>query len=147
VQRAGHGWRMSAERIAHHTERSAAVLQPLLRYTQGLFTHLVQTSACNQHHALEQQLCRWLLLHVDRQVGDELSTTHERIADMLGVRREGVTDAAIRLQRDGLIRYSRGRIAISNRKGLEERSCECYSVIRKASRVATSAAERTPSLA
>jgi CRP-like cAMP-binding protein len=132
VQRAGHGWRMGAGSIARHAQRSAEVLQPLLRYTQALFTHLAQTSACNQHHALEQQLCRWLLLHVDRQAGCELEVTQERIAGMLGVRREGVTGAALKLQKDGLIRYVRGRIAISDRQGLEARCCECYSVIRQA---------------
>lgn len=132
VQRAGHGWRMSAAAIAFHTQRSAQVLQPLLRYTQSLFTHLVQTSACNQHHGLEQQVCRWMLLHLDRQAGNELSVTQERIAGMLGVRREGVTSAAIRLQKDGLIRYSRGRINITDRRGLEARCCECYAVIRQA---------------
>ena len=132
VQRAGHGWRMSAASIAHHTQRSAGVLQPLLRYTQSLFTHLAQTSACNQHHALEQQVCRWLLLHVDRQTGNELTVTQERIAGMLGVRREGVTCAAIKLQKDGLIRYWRGHIAITDRSGLEQRCCECYAVIRQA---------------
>lgn len=131
VQRAGHGWRMSAASIAHHTQRSAAVLQTMLRYTQSLFTHLVQTSACNQHHPLEQQMCRWLLLHVDRQADNELNVTQERIAGMLGVRREGVTGAAIRLQKEGLIRYCRGRIAITDRRGLEARSCECYAVIRQ----------------
>lgn len=132
VQRAGHGWRMGAAAIAHHTQRSAEVLQPLLSYTQTLFTHLVQTSACNQHHALEQQMCRWLLLHVDRQAGNELNVTQERIAGMLGVRREGVTGAAVKLQKDGLIRYGRGRIAICDRQGLEDRCCECYAVIRQA---------------
>lgn len=132
VQRAGHGWRMSAASIAHHAQRSADVLQPLLRYTQSLFAHLAQTSACNQHHALEQQVCRWLLLHVDRQSGNELSVTQERIAAMLGVRREGVTGAAVKLQRDGLIRCGRGSISITDRRGLEERCCECYSVIRQA---------------
>lgn len=132
AQRAGHAWRMSAAAIARHTQRSPEVLQPLLRYTQALFTHLVQTSACNQHHALEQQMCRWLLLHVDRQAGNELIVTQERIAGMLGVRREGVTGAAIRLQKDGLIRYGRGRIAICDRQGLEDRCCECYAVIRQA---------------
>lgn len=140
VQRAGHGWRMSAASIVHHSQRSPDVLRPLLQYTQSLFTHLVQTSACNQHHALEQQVCRWLLLHVDRQEGDELEVTQERIAGMLGVRREGVTGAAIRLQRDGLIRYGRGRIAITDRRGLERRCCECYAVIRQAGeRLATAA--------
>jgi len=131
VQRAGHGWRMSAESIAQHTQRSADVMQIFLRYTQSLFNQLTQTSACNRHHGLEQLLCRWLLLHIDRAAGDELTVTHERIAGMLGVRREGVTEAAIRLQKDGLIRYSRGRIAISNRTGLEKRCCECYAVMRK----------------
>ncbi len=129
VQRAGHAWRMSAASIAHHTRRSANVLAVLLEYTQSLFTHLVQTSACNQHHALEQQMCRWLLLHLDRQAGDELDVTQERIAGMLGVRREGVTGAALKLKKDGLIRYQRGRIAITDRKGLEARCCECYFVI------------------
>lgn len=132
VQRAGHAWRMSAAAIVHHAQRSAEVMQPLLRYTQSLFTHLVQTSACNQHHALEQQVCRWLLLHADRQAGNELDVTQERIAGMLGVRREGVTGAAVRLQKDGLIRYGRGHIAITDRSGLEARCCECYSVIRQA---------------
>ncbi len=132
VQRAGHGWRMSAASIAHHARRSPDVLQPLLRYTQSLFTHLVQTSACNRHHPLEQQMCRWLLLHVDRQAGNELNVTQEHIAGMLGVRREGVTGAAVKLQKDGLIRYVRGRIAITDRRGLEERCCECYAVIRQA---------------
>jgi CRP-like cAMP-binding protein len=129
VQRAGHAWRMSATSIAYHTKRSANVLRVLLGYTQSLFTHLVQTSACNRHHALEQQMCRWLLLHLDRQAGDELDVTHERIAGMLGVRREGVTGAALKLKKDGLICYQRGRIAIADRKGLEARCCECYLVI------------------
>jgi CRP-like cAMP-binding protein len=132
VQRAGHGWRMGAASVVRHTQHSPEVLQPLLRYTQSLFTHLVQTSACNQNHPLEQQMCRWLLLHVDRQPGNELTVTQERIAGMLGVRREGVTGAALKLQRDGLIRYARGRIAITDRQGLEERCCECYAVIRRA---------------
>jgi CRP-like cAMP-binding protein len=132
VQRAGHGWRMSAEAIARHTQSTGAVLQPMLRYTQSLFIHLVQTSACHRHHTLEQQMCRWLLLHLDRQPDNEFMMTQERIAGMLGVRREGVTEAAIKLQKDGLITYSRGRIAVTDRDGLEERCCECYSVIRQA---------------
>jgi CRP-like cAMP-binding protein len=132
VLRPGHALRMSAARIAFHTQSSGQVLQPMLRYTQSLFTHLVQTSACNRHHALEQQMCRWLLLHVDRQIGNELSVTQERIAAMLGVRREGVTCAAIKLQKDGLISYCRGHIAITDRSGLEQRCCECYAVIRQA---------------
>ena len=147
VQRAGHGWRMSAASIAHHTQSSPEVLQPLLRYTQTLFTHLAQTSACNQHHALEQQVCRWLLLHVDRQAGNEMDVTQERIAGMLGVRREGVTGAAVKLQRDGLIRYGRGSIAITNRRGLEQRCCECYEVIRQADARLSGAPRHRPALA
>ena len=129
VQGEGHAWRMSAAAIVRHTQRSPGVLRTLLGYTQFLLTHLAQTSACNQHHALEQQMCRWLLLHVDRHPGNELRVTQERIASMLGVRREGVTGAALRLKKDGLIHYHRGRIAITDRKGLEARCCECYSVI------------------
>jgi CRP-like cAMP-binding protein len=132
VQRAGHAWRMSAASVVHHTQRSADMLRPLLRYTQSLFTHLVQTSACNQHHALEQQMCRWLLLHFDRQAGNELNVTQERIAGMLGVRREGITGAAVKLQKEGLISYCRGSIAITDRRGLELRCCECYAVMRQA---------------
>jgi CRP-like cAMP-binding protein len=132
VERAGHGWRMSAAAIARHSLSSMSVMEPLLRYTQSLFTHLVQTAACNQHHTLEEQLCRWLLLHLDRQVGNVLNETQERIAGRLGVRREGVTCAAIRLQQDGLIHYTRGRIAITDRHGLESRCCECYGAIRQA---------------
>lgn len=145
VQRAGHGWRMSAAAIARHAERSAAVMQPLLRYTQALFAHMAQTSACNRHHALEQQLCRWLLLHHDRCSGNEVIVTQERIAGMLGVRREGVTGGALKLQKAGLIRYGRGRIAILDRDGLEERSCECYAVVRRAyDRLSSDAAPWSP---
>ena len=132
VQSAGYGWRMSSASINRHAQQSADVLQRLLRYTQSLFKHLAQTSACNQHHVLEQQMCRWLLLHVDRQASNELEVTQERIAGMLGVRREGVTGAAVKLQRDGLIHYCRGHIAITDRSGLEERCCECYSIISQA---------------
>lgn len=132
VETAGHAWRMSAEAISLHAQRAPEVMQPLLRYAQNLFAHLVQTSCCYRHHTLEQQVCRWLLLHVDRQAGNELTVTHQRIAWMLGVRREGVTGAAARLQKDGLIHCSRGHIVITDRSGLEGRSCECYSVIRQA---------------
>ena len=147
VETAGHGWRMSAGAITHHAQRTPEVMQPLLRYAQNLFAHLAQTSCCNRHHALEQQVCRWLLLHVDRQAGNELIATHERIAGMLGVRREGVTGAAMQLQKDGLIRYCRGHITITDRRGLEERCCECYSVIRQADdrlAIATSHRPRAP---
>ena len=103
----------------------------LLRYTQALITQMAQTAVCNRHHALDQQLCRWLLLSLDRLAGNELVMTQELIANMLGVRREGVTEAAARLQQHGLIRYSRGRITVLDRAGLEKRTCECYAVVKK----------------
>ena len=108
------------------------MMQQLLRYTQVLFTHMAQTSVCHRHHALAPQLCRWLLQHLDRQHGDEMQITQERIAGLLGVRREGVTGAALRLQRQGLIRYRRGQIQVLDRRGLEQHSCECYGVVERA---------------
>lgn len=132
VQHPGVAWRMRARDIADLARDHEPVMQQLLRYTQALFTHMAQSSACNRHHALGPQLCRWLLQHVDRQAGDEMRITHERIASMLGVRREGITGAAVKLQRTGLIRYSRGRLKVLDRRGLEERSCECYSVVQQA---------------
>jgi CRP-like cAMP-binding protein len=132
VQRPGRAWRMSARDIADLAHDSQTVMQQLLRYTQALFTHMAQSSACHRHHALRPQLCRWLLQHLDRQVGDEIRITHDRIAVMLGVRREGVSVAALKLQREGLIRYSRGHIQVLDRRGLEEHSCECYSVVQRA---------------
>jgi CRP-like cAMP-binding protein len=132
VQSGGHALRMSARAIAWHASHSDAFMQQLLCYTQALFTHMAQTSACNRHHELDQQLCRWLLLNLDRRNGNEVTVTHERIAGMLGVRREGVTSAAMKLQKAGLIQYRRGRIAVLDRSGLERRSCECYSVVRQA---------------
>jgi len=132
VQRPGLAWRMSACDIADLAHNFAPVMQQLLRYTQALFTHMAQTSACHRHHALAPQLCRWLLQHLDRQADDEMRVTQERIAGMLGVRREGVTAAALQLQRDGLIRYSRGRIRVLGRRGLERHSCECYGVVERA---------------
>ena len=132
VQSGGHALRMSARAIAWHASHSDAFMQKLLCYTQALFTHMAQTSACNRHHELDQQLCRWLLLNLDRRNGNEVTVTHERIAGMLGVRREGVTGAAMKLQKEGLIQYRRGRIAVLDRSGLERRSCECYSVVRQA---------------
>jgi CRP-like cAMP-binding protein len=103
----------------------------LLRYTQALITQMAQTAACNRHHLLDQQLCRWLLLSLDRLSSNNLVMTQELISNMLGVRREGVTKAAGHLQAAGLIRYSRGHISVLDRKGLEERSCECYAVVKK----------------
>jgi CRP-like cAMP-binding protein len=132
VQRPGWAWRMPAGDIAALARDCEPVMQQLLRYTQALFTHMAQSSACHRHHALEPQLCRWLLQHLDRQGGHELRITQERIAGMLGVRREGVTGAALRLQRAGLIRYSRGLIQVLDRQGLEDCSCECYGVVQQA---------------
>ena len=132
VQRPGMAWRMGARDIADLARDHEPVMQQLLRYTQALFTHMAQSSACNRHHALGPQLCRWLLQHMDRQDGDEMLITHERIAGMLGVRREGITDAALKLQRTGLIRYRRGRMQVIDRRGLEAHSCECYSVVQQA---------------
>ena len=132
VQRPGHAWRMSTAAVQHHTRRSPDFMQQLLGYTQALFTHMAQCSACNRHHALDQQLCRWLLQHLDRQEGSDMNITQERIASLLGVRREGVTGGALKLQKAGLIHYHRGHISIIDRSGLEARSCECYGVVRQA---------------
>jgi CRP-like cAMP-binding protein len=107
------------------------VLHLLLRYTQALITQMAQTAVCNRHHSLDQQLCRWLLLSLDRLQGNELLMTQELIANMLGVRREGVTEGALKLQQAGLIRYARGHISVLDRPGLEKRSCECYSVVKR----------------
>ncbi len=131
VQSAGHGFRMPSEILKVEFGRSGPVLHLLLRYTQALITQMSQTAVCNRHHSLDQQLCRWLLLSLDRLQGDELMMTQELIANMLGVRREGVTEGAIRLQKAGLIRYSRGRINVLDRGGLEKMSCECYRVVKK----------------
>jgi CRP-like cAMP-binding protein len=130
VQSAGEGLRMTARAIKDKFERGP-VLRLLLRYTQALITQTAQTAACNRHHTLDQQLCRWLLLSLDRLQGTDLVMTQELISNMLGVRREGVTEAALKLQRAEIIRYSRGRISVLDRTGLEQRSCECYAVVRK----------------
>lgn len=129
VQIAGQACRVHAGFVKQEFDRSPEVMHLLLRYTQALITQIAQTAVCNRHHALDQQLCRWLLLRLDRIRGDELATTQEHIAGMLGVRREGVTEAALKLQAAGLIRYARGRIRVLDRPGLERRSCECYSVV------------------
>jgi CRP-like cAMP-binding protein len=130
VQSAGQGYRLKAEAIKDEFNR-APVLHLLLRYTQALITQMAQTAVCNRHHTLSQQLCRWLLLSMDRLQGNELVMTQELIANMLGVRREGVTEGALKLQRAGIIRYARGRITVLDRAGLEARSCECYAVVKK----------------
>ena len=130
VQSAGRGLRLESTAIKREFDR-LLVLPLLLRYTQALITQMAQTAVCNRHHTLDQQLCRWLLLSMDRLAGKELVMTQELIANMLGVRREGVTEAAGRLQKAGLIRYARGRITVLDRPGLERRSCECYAVVKK----------------
>jgi CRP-like cAMP-binding protein len=112
-------------------DRAGPVLHLLLRYTQALLTQMAQTAVCNRHHSLDQQLCRWLLLSLDRLQGDELVMTQELIANMLGVRREGVTEGALKLQKSGLIRYARGHITVLDRKGLEARTCECCAVVKR----------------
>lgn len=132
VQRPGQACRMSTKALLHHTSRSPELMRQLLAYTQALFTHMAQSSACNRHHALDQQLCRWLLQHLDRQDNTDMQATQERIASLLGVRREGVTSGALKLQKAGLIEYHRGHISILDRDGLEARSCECYGVVRRA---------------
>jgi CRP-like cAMP-binding protein len=131
VQSAGHGFRLKALVIKKEFSLSMPVMHVLLRYTQALITQMAQTAVCNRHHSLDQQLCRWLLLSMDRLHGNELVMTQELIANMLGVRREGVTEGALKLQKAGLIRYSRGHITVLDREGLEKRTCECYAVVKK----------------
>src|ERR1700738_3012105 len=131
VQSAGGGFRLTAQLMKKEFDRAGPVLHLLLRYTQALITQMAQTAACNRHHTLDQQLCRWLLLSLDRLRGNELVMTQELIANMLGVRREGVTEGALKLQHAGLIRYARGHISVLDRDGLQKRSCECYAVVKK----------------
>ncbi len=131
VQSAGEGFRLSSEFLKAEFARSSVVLHLLLRYTQALITQMSQTAVCNRHHSVDQQLCRWLLMSLDRLNALEIVMTQQLIANMLGVRREGVTETALALQRDGIIRYSRGRIQVLDRPALERRSCECYEVVRK----------------
>jgi CRP-like cAMP-binding protein len=131
VQIAGFGYRLDATIMKLEFDRVGPVLKLLLRYTQALITQMSQTAACNRHHSLDQQLCRWLLLSLDRLQVDELMMTQELIANMLGVRREGITEAALKLQRAGLICYSRGHITVLDRAGLEKRTCECYAVVKR----------------
>ncbi len=131
VQSAGHGFLLKAQLLKDEFNYAGPVLHLLLRYTQALITQMAQTAVCNRHHSLDQQLCRWLLLSLDRLKGLELVMTQELIANMLGVRREGVTEGALKLQHAGLIRYSRGHITVLDRAGLEKRTCECYAVVKK----------------
>lgn len=131
VQSAGRALRLPLAQLHNEFARSGSVMSIMLRYTQALITQMTQTAACNRHHTIDQQLCRWLLLSLDRIEGNELVMTHELIANMLGVRREGVTAAAHKLQLRGLIRYSRGHITVLDRQGIERCACECYAVVKK----------------
>jgi CRP-like cAMP-binding protein len=131
VHSAGYAYRLGSDVLKREFERGGALQQLLLRYAQALITQMAQTAVCNRHHALAQQLCRWLLLSLDRLPGNELLMTQELIAQMLGVRREGVTEAAGRLQAEGLIHYHRGHIEVLDRAGLEKRACECYAAVKK----------------
>jgi CRP-like cAMP-binding protein len=131
VQSAGEGYRLRSALLKEEFNSSHPVMHLLLRYTQALITQMAQTAVCNRHHTLSQQLCRWLLLSLDRLSGNDLVMTQELIANMLGVRREGVTEAALVLQKAGIIRYSRGHITVLDRAALEARTCECYAVVRR----------------
>jgi CRP-like cAMP-binding protein len=131
VQSAGQALRMKAQRLKDEFNRNGPALHLLLRYTQALITQMAQTAVCNRHHSVDQQLCRWLLLSLDRLDGDQLVMTQALIANMLGVRREGVTEAARKLQKTGVITYTRGRIKVLNRAELEKCACECYAVVKK----------------
>jgi len=131
VQSAGHAYRLKGQLLKDEFYRAGPMQRLLLRYTQALLTQMAQTAVCNRHHSLDQQLCRWLLLSLDRLPSNELVMTQELIANMLGVRREGVTEAAGHVQKAGLIEYHRGRITVLDRPGLEARSCECYAVVKK----------------
>jgi CRP-like cAMP-binding protein len=131
IQTGGHGYRLKAALLKDEFDRAGPVMRLLLRYTQALITLMSQTAVCNRHHSLEQQLCRWFLLTLDRMPSNELTMTQELIANMLGVRREGVTEAAGKLQIDGYIRYRRGHITVLDRAGLESSVCECYGVVKK----------------
>ena len=130
VQSAGHAYRLAGARTKEEFHRDGDMQQLMLRYTQALITQMAQTAVCNRHHSIDQQLCRWLLLSLDRLPGNQLTMTQELIANMLGVRREGVTEAALKLQQAGLISYSRGHITVTDRCGLEHRTCECYGVVK-----------------
>jgi CRP-like cAMP-binding protein len=131
VQSAGKCYRLRAEFLKEEFNSSSPVIHLLLRFTQALITQMTQTAVCNRHHSLDQQLCRWLLLSMDRLTSSNLVMTQELIANMVGVRREGVTEAAGRLQKAGLISYVRGHITVVDRPGLEARTCECYAVVKK----------------
>ena len=130
VQVAGDAYRLEGRLLQQEFGRTSLLRRLLLRYTQALITQMTQTAACNRHHSIEQQLCRWLLLTLDRLPSNELIITHEMVASILGVRREGITEAAGKLQRAGFIRYRRGHITVLERSGLETHACECYTVVK-----------------
>ena len=130
VQTAGHAYRLAGRLLKQEFDRGGLLQRLMLRYTQALMTQMAQTAGCNRHHSVEQQLCRWLLLTLDRMPSNELIMTQELVASMLGVRREGITEAAGKLQHSGVIRYRRGHIAVLERSGLERRACECYAVVK-----------------
>jgi CRP-like cAMP-binding protein len=131
VQTAGHAYRLKAKQLQNEVEKHSVILTLLLRYTQVLIAQIAQTGACNRHHSIEQQLCRWLLMTLDRLPSNDLVLTQELVATTLGVRRESITEAAGNLQRAGIIRYRRGHIAVTDRRGLETHVCECYAVVQK----------------
>jgi CRP-like cAMP-binding protein len=131
VQHAGHAYKLSGKRLKEEFDTYGALMMLLLRYTQSLMTQMSQTAVCNRHHSIDQQLCRWILLSLDRLPGNQVRMTHELIANMLGVRREGVSSAASKLQKNGVIKYSRGCITVIDRPKLEEICCECYWVVKK----------------
>jgi CRP-like cAMP-binding protein len=131
IQSAGGAYRLSAQLMKEEFDRGGPVLHLLLRYTQALITQMVQTAACNRHHSLDQQLCRWLLLSLDRLQGTDMMMTQDLIANMLGVPRDGATEGALKLQTAGLINYTQGRIRVLDRGGLEKRTCECYAVVKR----------------
>ncbi|MNF96053.1 hypothetical protein D3C85_766420 [compost metagenome] len=131
VQSAGHAYRLAGQRLKSEFNRHGEMMQMLLRYTQALITQMAQTAVCNRHHSIDQQLCRWLLLSLDRLPSNQLIMTQELIANMLGVRREGVTEAAGKLQKLGVIEYNRGHIEVLDRAKLEALCCECYAVVKK----------------
>jgi CRP-like cAMP-binding protein len=131
VQSAGYGYRLKSQLMKDEFNRAGALMRLLLRYTQALITQMAQTAVCNRHHSVDQQLCRWLLLSLDRLPANQLNMTQELIANMLGVRREGVTEAAGKLQASGVIQYKRGRITVLDRPRLEQLSCECYAVVKR----------------
>jgi CRP-like cAMP-binding protein len=143
VQTAGHGYRLHGKLLKDEFNRAAPVRRLLLRYTQGLIAQISQTAACNRHHSVKQQLCRWLLLTLDRLPANELIMTHDLVANAFGVRRETITEAAGDLQRDGLISYRRGHISVFERSGLEAGACECYAVVKnELSRLQSDARQR-----